>query len=82
MSDLVPGECRSSGCTSRAEWYVLHERFLTRKGKRGPKPKRKQWDGEFCNEHLIRVLPLKLDDVRGATDKLTVERMVWEVQIS
>jgi hypothetical protein len=70
MSDRVPGECRSGDCIERAEFFA--ESLGMRKEK-GSAP---EWNGEFCPEHLLRVLALKLEemDTKGV---ILIERMLW-----
>lgn len=77
MSDQVQGMCRSNDCDRPSVWWAEQNRNQPRSGKRGPRPKVRQWDGEFCAEHLIRCIPLKLSEM-GEHDHLII-KPVWEI---
>lgn len=68
MSEEVPGQCRSLGCTERAEFFVelLENNKVAR-----------NWSGEFCHIHLVRCLDLKVIELSSLKHTLVVERIVW-----
>ncbi len=68
MSEAVPGQCRSQDCTERAEFYaeMVH-------GNRSID----NWNGEFCLQHLVRCLELKVPELSDMNHTLLVERMIW-----
>lgn len=65
-----PWDCRSMDCNDQAIFYAdIPDRWLP------GHQKDPGWEGHFCAQHLLRVLPLKMDDLHGLQE-IRIRR-VW-----
>lgn len=78
MSRLEPGRCRSGDCNRRAEFYA-YTRYRRKDVRYRDRPRMPDfnWDGEFCMEHLMRCLEMKLRELPSHKG-IKLERLVWE----
>lgn len=73
MSDTEPGICRSNDCGRPATLFLS----AGKPSKWGANRYGGLWHGEFCHEHAMRALDLKVKELGPGLPELRIERVVW-----